>query len=158
MFPFAVGYPHGDSLRCHLAGYACLGGHAPSAQAGLFPTDVGRKVLVRLHLAYQPCFGVRRQSGVDAVDVAQDDERVDIHHRGDESGEFVVVRKHQFGDRNRVVLVHDGQHAAAEHHVHAGTLVQVVAARGKALFRGEHLAHGNAMFAEELTVQVSSYW
>ncbi len=91
---------------------------------------------------------------VDAVDVAQDDERLGVHHRRHEAREFVVVGEHQFGDRDRVVLVDDRDDARREHRLHAVALVEVLAPRGEALLGGEHLPADDAVFVEEVVVAV----
>lgn len=94
---------------------------------------------------------------VDAVDVAENDEGFGSHHGGNHAREFIVVGEHQFGYRHRVVFVDNGYHTVFEHHLHAVFLVEIVAACGKTLFHGEHLAAGNAVFAEEFVVAVDEF-
>ena len=150
----AVGDVHVDAPRRYLAGDAGFGVHAAPSQARLVALDVVVQPVVGADFAQN----VRRRVGgravVDAVDVAQDDERLYLHHRGYLAGQFVVVGEHQFAERDGVVLVDDGDDAVLQHHPHAVLLRQVVAARGEVFLDREHLSHGDAMLAEELKVAV----
>ena len=150
----AVGDNHADALVGHLAGNVAFRDHTPTAEAALASLDILAQVGAGLHLADDLRLGRGERTIVDAVDVAEDDEGVGVHHRGDETGELVVVGEHQFGDAHRVVLVDDGHHAILEHHRHAGTLVEVLAAGGETLFHREHLAYGDMVFAKEVVVEI----
>ena len=149
-----VGNDYLDALVGHLAGHATLGHHAAAPEARLFRADILLQVPVRLHLADNLRARRARRTVIDAVHVAQDDQCLHVHHRGDKPGKFVVVREHQLRDADRVVLVHDGNHPVFEHHHHAVALVQVVAARPEVLLHGKHLSHGQMVLAEQLIVAV----
>ena len=98
--------------------------------------------------------GVGGRAVVDAVDVAQDNQRFGLHHGRHESRKFVVVGEHQLGDRDGVVLVDDWDHAVGEHDLHAVALVEILPPCGEALLGGEHLPADDAVFVEEVVVAV----
>ena len=122
--------------------------------AGSKRVDVLREVFRGFHTADDLRCGVGGRAVVDAVDVAQDNERLGVHHGRDEPRELVVVGEHQFGDRDGVVLVDDRQHAVGEHRLHAVALVEVLPPCGEALLGGEHLPADDAVFVEEVVVAV----
>ena len=97
---------------------------------------------------------IGRVAVIYAVDIAKDNQSIHSHHGGDQSGKLVIVREHQFCNRYRVVFVHDGNHFIFEHYLHTMFLVEVMRAAAKVLFRGEHLATGHAMFAEQFVIPV----
>ncbi len=150
----AVGDHDLDALARDARRDAAFGRHAPAAARGACGVDILREVAARSHAADDLRRGVRGRSVVDAVDVAQDDERLGVHHRGHEAREFVVVGEHQFGDRDGVVLVDDRDDARGEHRLHAVALVEVLAPRGEALLGGEHLPADDAVFVEEVVIAV----
>ena len=91
---------------------------------------------------------------IDARDVAEQDEAVGPHHLRDEPGEFVVVREHQLGDAHGIILIHDGDHAVREHHLHAGALVLALPLGFEIELGGEDLAHRQAVVPEEPVIEV----
>ena len=100
---------------------------------------------------------IGRISVVDAVDITQDDKCIHPHHGGDQSRQFVVVREHQFCNGYRIVFVYDWYHVIVEHHFHAMFLVEIMRAAAEILFRSEHLAAGDLMFAEQFEVTVDQF-
>ena len=90
---------------------------------------------------------------IDAINIGEQDERVGLHHLGNEAGEFVVIRKHQLSDGNSVVLVDDRQDIVLQHHCHAGSLVTVLFARFEVLLHGKHLPDVDAELAEQIVVE-----
>ena len=101
--------------------------------------------------------GVGGRTIIDAVNIAEDDENLRIHHGCDEPRQFIVVREHQFADRNRIVFIDDRDDVIFEHHRHTVLLVQIVAACPEILFGRKHLPDGNAMLAEELVIAVDQF-
>ena len=88
------------------------------------------------------------RSLVDAVDVAEDNQDLRIHHGSYQSGELVIIGEHQFANGNGIVLVDNGNHSVFQHYGHAVFLVEIVAAGSEVLFHGEHLPHRDAVFTE----------
>ena len=113
-----------------------------------------RGVVARLHPGYEARGGVGRVAGVEAVDVAEYDERVAVEHSRDETGKLVVVGEHQFGYAHGVVLVDNRYDAVSQHHHHAVALVEIMSARGETLLHGQHLADVDAPVAEKVVVAV----
>ena len=91
---------------------------------------------------------VGRRAVVDAVDIAEDNQDLRIHHGSYQSGELVIIGEHQFADGNGIVLVDNGNYSVFQHDGHAVLLVEVVAAGTEILFHGEYLPYGDAMLAE----------
>ena len=152
---FAVRHDYLDPFVGHLHRDSAFGQHTSAAELRFPGADVLRQVVaLRADLPQYARCGVCRVAVVDAVDVAEDNQRLDVHHRGDQARQLVVVGEHQFRQRDRVVLVDDRDHAVFEHHRHAVLLVQVVAPRRKVLFGRQHLSAGDAVFAEQLVVVV----
>jgi hypothetical protein len=153
----AVGDHDLDALARRARRNAALGRHASATARGTRRVDVLREVAARGDAADDLRGGVRRRTVVDAVDIAQDDERLGSHHRRHETRKFVVVGEHQLRDRDRVVLVDDRDDARREHRLHAVALVEVLPPRGEALLGGEHLPAGDAVFVEEVVVAVQQF-
>ena len=91
---------------------------------------------------------------VDSVYVTQDNQCLRIHHGSDQPGKFVIVREHKLADRNRIILIDDGDDAVFEHHRHAVLLIQIMAAGTEVLFGSQHLTYCNAVFTEKFVVAV----
>ena len=121
----AVGYQYLYALIGHLAGDACLGEHAPTPEVRLAGLYVGGQIVCRTYLPYHLSLRVRRVSVIDAIYVAQYDERLCIHHGGYQAAQLIVIRKHQLRHRDGIVLIDYGNHTIGQHHVHAALLIEV---------------------------------
>ena len=154
----AVGNDYSYPLVGHLTGDTVFGYHASAAEARTLGHDVVGEVEVGVDTAYHLGAGLTRVAVVDAVDVAEYDERVAVEHGGHESRQLVVVGEHQFGHADGIVLVDNGYDAVAQHHHHAVALVEIVAARGEALLHGEHLTDVDTPVAEQVVVAVDELY
>ena len=94
---------------------------------------------------------------VESVDVGEDNQRLCVHHSRYQTGELVVVGKHQFSDAHGIVLIDDGHDAALKHHCEAGPLVEVFVACGEVLFHGEHLTDVNVVFTKQIVVEIHEF-
>ena len=95
---------------------------------------------------------------VDAVNIAEQYQRVCLHHLGDEAAEFVVIGKHQLGDADGVVLIDDRQHVVLKHHGHTSTLVTVLLAWLEVLLHRQHLAHVYVVLTEQVIVETNKFY
>ena len=92
---------------------------------------------------------------VHAINIAQYHQCLALHHGGNQSGKFIIVGKHEFGNRNGIVFVHNRNHPVSQHGVHAMALIEVVVASGKTLFHGEHLPASEGAVAEKIVVAIN---
>ena len=122
----SVGYDYPDAFFCHSACNTALGKHATAAKSASLCLDVWCEVISWLHLSDEACLGIAGTAGVYPIDIAQNDEAMGIHHGSYQSGEFIVVGKHQFRHTHSIVFVDNGDHSVVEHHLHAGTLVEIL--------------------------------
>ena len=81
---FTIGNDDLDTLVGYFSGDVCLGDHAAAAKATFLIDDVLTKVAVVVHHRDDTRAGLLGITVVDAVDIAEDDKRVTVHHRGDE--------------------------------------------------------------------------
>ena len=152
-----VGDNHLDALLGHLACDIGLGEHSPAPESAFGVLYVFAQVAVVVYHRYDTRLRILRIAIEAAIHIAQDDERVGIHHRSDESGEFVIVGEHQLRYAHRVVLVDNGNDTVFEHYRHASTLVEVFAAGGETLLHGEHLPHVQVVFTEKIVVETDEF-
>lgn len=144
----AVGDDNGNSLIGHFTGNIGFGEHASASETGFGSLYVRGQVFAVLYLTDDFRCRVGRRAVVDAVDVAEDNQDLRIHHGSYQSGELVIIGEHQFADGNGIVLVDNGNHSVFQHYGHAVFLVEIVAAGSEVLFHGEHLPHRDAVFTE----------
>lgn len=96
----------------------------------------------------------RRIAVVNPVDMAQDNQRLDVHHRGDQPRQFVVVGEHQFRDRDRVIFVDDRHYTRRQHSADAVFLIQIEIPAAEVVLRGQHLSAGDPAAPEQVVVAV----
>ena len=96
-------------------------------------------------------------SSEDTIDIREQDQRLRIHHLRDESRQFIVIGKHQFGDAHRVVLIDDRQHIVFEHHLHTCLLVLVLFSRFKVFLHGQHLSDMDIKFPKEVVIESDEF-
>ena len=89
---------------------------------------------------------------VDAVDIAQQDECVGLHHLSDEAAQLVVICEHQLSDADGVVLVDDGDDTIFQHHPHAGLLIAVLLTRLEVLLHGQYLSDMDMVLTEQVVI------
>ena len=147
-----VGNDDLDALLGHLGGDGRLGQHAAAAETAPAELDITAQVLARLNPPDDLRPGHLRISVIDTVDIAQDNQYIRRHHRSDHPRKFIIVRKHQFRDAHGIVLVDDGDDIAAQHHLHAVTLVEIFPAGGEILLHRQDLTGMDAVFGEKLPV------
>ena len=109
-----------------------------------------------LHQRHQRRGGIdARVGGVEAGDVAQDDEQVGVDQRRDQGRQVVVVAEVELHllDRDGVVLVDDRQHAGLQQLLEGVARVDVAAAVGEIVVGEQDLRHRLAVGAEALVVE-----
>ena len=151
---FAVGYHHADAAGCHLAGGVVFRLHAAAPCGALLGLYVLVEIVLRLHLADELAGWVVRVASVYAVDVAEQDEGLGVHHLGYETRELVVVGEHKTCETDGVVLVDYGYDAIVEHELYARLLVAILVASLEVCLHGEHLTDVETVLAEEVVVEV----
>ena len=104
----AVGNDDADTVPGQRAGRMVLGSHAPTSRTALFRLYVVCQVLVRLYGTYESRLRQGRVSGLESVNVAEQDEHVGLEHTCHESTQFIVVGEHEFRDAHRIILVDHG--------------------------------------------------
>ena len=104
-----------DGCDTSAGGQSCsydLGAHSAGAQRRTGTADVGFEVGNVLHHFNWLCVGVLPWVCiVETVDVGHEEEIVRLHHAGRDGAQGIVVTKLDFGDSQRVVLVHDRDNA-----------------------------------------------
>ena len=155
VFLFSVGYDDGNTFVGHLPGNGSLGKHASSAETGLLGLDIVGQIFSVFHLTYHRRTRLRRRTVVNAVDVTQDNQSLNIEHRSNHTRQFVIVSKHQFGNGYGIVFVYDRDDSGFQHHPHTVTLVQIMTAGSKTFLGCQHLPYGNAVFAKQFIVPVN---
>lgn len=154
---FAVGDEDIDTFFGDLACNARLGLHAASSELAFACLDVLLDTFSRCDFGDDLHSRVTGLAGVDAVDVAENGERLAFHHGGYQTGKFIVVGEHEFGERDGVVFVDNGQHVVLQHCRNAVALVEVVSAIGQVFLGGEHLSANDALFRKELHVSTDEF-
>ena len=91
---------------------------------------------------------------IESVDIAQQDQRVGMHKACYESGEFIVVCKHQLGDTHCVVLVDYRKNSVREHHFHTSAHILAMLLRVEIGLLRQHLPYRDMVLAKEVIVAV----
>ncbi len=153
----AVGYHHGYAFGSHLARYAVFGGHAATSERRTAAAYASRHIHVRFDSFYHLRCRIGRIAAVYAVYIAENHKGVGVRHRGHKPRQLVVVCEHQLAHAHSVVLIHHRHYPAAQHHLHAVLLVEVMAAGCKVLFSGQHLPAHHPMVAEQFEIAVYEF-
>ena len=149
----AVSDVHGDAEARELVRDGALGEHPAAPELRFAGSDILAEVLrggVDL-LDHRVAFALHVEK---AVHVREDDVAIDLQHRGDEAGEFVVIGEHQLGDGDGVVLVDDGHDFLREQRLEAGAHVEVVLPVAEVPLRHKQLRAGHAVLFEAVVVGV----
>ena len=152
-----VGYDDGNTLIRHFAGNGRLGQHASPAETRFLHPDIVGQVFPLLHLSDDPGTGSRRRAVINTVDIAQDNQRLHVHHGSNHARKLIIVGKHQFRHRNGIIFVYNRNDSVFQHHHHAVALVEIMTTRGKTLLCGEHLPHGNVILTKEFIITVYQF-
>ena len=88
----------------------------------------------------------------DAFDGRQNDEQISREQRGDEGGELVVIAELQFGERDDVVFVDNGNNATVEERNEGVAGIEVAFVVFEIIMSKEDLGNGEAMSGKELVV------
>ena len=150
----SVGYNHRYALFGHLTRNAGFGEHTTAPETRLSALDVFFEFHLRSYFAQHGRLGVVGVAVVYTVDVAQYHKQLSIHHGSNEARELIVVGKHKFGYRYRIVLVDDRNHIVFEHYAHTALLIEIMTASAKTFLGGEHLTHHYVVLAKELVVAI----
>ena len=81
----AIGDDHANACLRHLACGSVLRVHATTSEGALLWLDILAEVTPWCHFPDEFCRRVIRMGGEDAIDVRKQDQRVCLHHLGDES-------------------------------------------------------------------------
>ena len=94
----SVGYNDTNPCLLHLLGCGVFRVHAPTPKGTLLRLYILRQVAPWGYLADKLCSRGIRMGGIDAVYVRLQDERIGLHHLGNEPRELIVIGKHQLGN------------------------------------------------------------
>ena len=122
---FAIGNTSSDTFGRHLSGGIALGEHATATRRTASGREVLFKIVVGTYAAHHRRSASLPHMAIDAVDVGEQNQQFCIEHTGNQPRQFVVIGKHQFGNAQGIVLIHDGQYAVLQHHGHAVALIEI---------------------------------
>ena len=150
----SIRYHHSDTLICDASGNVTLARHAATSQRAFLVADIFIEISSRLHYFYNRSPWIIRITIIDAVNIAQNNKFVGIHHRSDKTGKFIVVGKHKFRYTYRVVFVYNRNHPILNHHLHTRPLVKIFAACGETLFHCKNLTYMNIILTEKVIIKI----
>ena len=94
---------------------------------------------------------------INSVNIAQYHQRLHIHHGSHQSGQLIIIGKHQFRNTDGIIFIHNRQHPILQHHHHAVALVQIVTTGGETFFHGQHLTYSDVMLTKQFIITINQF-
>ena len=151
---FTVGNTCSDTFCRHLSGRIAFGKHSTAARRTMYRRDILFKIVVEPYPSHHRRSRSLTHVAIDAVNIGEQNQQFGIKHTGNQTRQFVVVSKHQLGNAQGIVLIHDGQYTVFQHHGHTVSLVEIFMTGREIFLHGQHLTHLDALLPKEIIIQV----